>query len=316
MRIAATLILSLLLLAGCKEEADMSSAVVVQVNEAKLTAQEFAERLAQSLQGMNALSARDESIVSEAKSRIIQKFVHTTLISTWAKETGLFVRKELLQEKINAIRAQYPDETSFRQALANTNVRYDEWVKRLQETVLEEIVSLKIRSELTGINENEAAQYYERHKANFKQEAQIRLSQIVLKDEESASKIYKELRNGANFEALAKKYSQTPEGENGGDLGWVTRGTNEIFDTTFRIGIKQYSKPIKGPFGYHILRPMARQTAKTRSFNEVKDAIERLLLAEKEQAAYSHWLEQQLLKVRVYKNEPLIRSIKIATKIK
>lgn len=309
------LLLSAVSLLSCREDKDHGKAVVVRVNGSVLTAEKFADRMAAALQGISPLAARDRKMIEETKSNIIQDFVHSTITSAWAKDNGIFVRKEELDEEIRKVRSQYPDDATFRSALVQANLSYEGWIQQVQRTLLQQQVGLKIRSELEPPSAKEVESFYKENKALFKADPEVRISQIVLKDEESANRILSQLKKGDKFEDLAKKYSIAPEGENGGDMGWISRGTNEIFDTTFRMGIGQLSKVLKSPFGYHILKPTGRRPARTKPLTEVAASIERQLMAEREQRAYSQWLEKQLLKAKVYKNEPLIRSINIVTKM-
>lgn len=302
-------------LVGCRKDTDAGKATVVRVNNAELTAEVFAQRMATALKGISSLAARDQKMISETKARIIQEFVHATITSAWAKDNGVFVRKEDLDEEVRKVRSQYPDDVSFRAALMDAGFSYEQWLQQVQRNLLQQLVSLKIRADVEPPSQKEVEEYYKKNKSLFHSDPEMRISQIVLKDEESASRILAQLKKGESFEELAKKYSITPEGENGGDLGWISRGTNDIFDTTFRMGVGQLSRVVKSPFGYHILKPTGRRSARTKPLSEVSGSIERNLMAEREQRAYSSWLEKQLLKAKVYKNEPLIRSINIVTKM-
>lgn len=52
---------------------------------------------------------------------------------------------------------------------------------------------------------------------------------------------------------LAIKFSITPEGKQGGDLGWVEKGVMEGFDSAFSMKkVGQRSAVVKSPYGYQI----------------------------------------------------------------
>ena len=66
-----------------------------------------------------------------------------------------------------------------------------------------------------------------------------------------------ELKAGAKFEDLAKKYSTCPSGKRGGNLGAFGRGQMvKPFETAaFALSKGQVStEPIKTRFGYHIIK--------------------------------------------------------------
>ena len=129
-------------------------------------------------------------------------------------------------------------------------------------------------------------------------------------------KIYKQLRSGKKIKDLAKRFSVAPEASLGGDLGWIERGTHEMFDTAFRLGVGGRSRVIKSPFGYHIFQVTGRRSAKKLRLSEVRERIVNTLMAQREQEAYSKWLEAEILAAKVYKNEALIRDIKVFTRSK
>jgi parvulin-like peptidyl-prolyl isomerase len=92
----------------------------------------------------------------------------------------------------------------------------------------------------------------------------IRASHILInqfgddaKNSEWAMKVYKELQNGADFAATAKKYSKDPSSAaNGGDLGWFGKGrmVPEFEKAAFAGKIDVVQKPIKTNYGYHIIK--------------------------------------------------------------
>ena len=83
-------------------------------------------------------------------------------------------------------------------------------------------------------------------------------------------------KKGANFEDLAKKYSQDPgTKEKGGDLGWLTQGQTvpEFEKTAFGLDKGQVSDLVRTQYGFHIIKVLDKETAHTRPFDEVKDSI-------------------------------------------
>ena len=71
-----------------------------------------------------------------------------------------------------------------------------------------------------------------------------------------ADSIYNALNNGADFKALAIKYSKDPgSAARGGDLGWFGRGMmiKEFENVCFSAKVGVVQKPIKTSFGYHII---------------------------------------------------------------
>lgn len=85
---------------------------------------------------------------------------------------------------------------------------------------------------------------------------EMRASHILVKDKSLADKLYLELKGGANFQALARRYSTCPSKEKGGDLGWFKEGAmvKEFEEATKRLSYRAISRPVRTQFGYHIIK--------------------------------------------------------------
>lgn len=97
---------------------------------------------------------------------------------------------------------------------------------------------------------------------------------------EKIEKVENELSAGADFAALAKKYSND-EGSaaNGGDLGLVSKGmmVKAFEEALFDLNKGQVSKIVRTEFGYHIIKLNEIQAAKIESFETKKSSIEKEL---------------------------------------
>ena len=84
----------------------------------------------------------------------------------------------------------------------------------------------------------------------------IRASHILVEKQSQAIKVQEELKAGASFSELARKYSTCPSGKRGGDLGQFGRGqmVKEFEVVAFALKPGQVSEPVKTKFGYHIIK--------------------------------------------------------------
>lgn len=96
--------------------------------------------------------------------------------------------------------------------------------------------------------------------------------QILAKAED----VLKQLKGGADFAAMAKKYSDdTSNAPKGGDLDWVVRGQTvpEFEKVAFSLKPGEMSGVITTPYGYHIVQVLAHEPARVRPFDEVKASL-------------------------------------------
>jgi parvulin-like peptidyl-prolyl isomerase len=156
--------------------------------------------------------------------------------------------------------------------------------------------------------------HYETNKSQFQTPARVRLRQIVLEKEDDAKRIMDELAQGRTLEVLARKFSIAPESSNGGDTGWLEKGTLEVFDQAFKMNVGTRSKILKSPYGWHIYEVLKKEPEARLSFDAAKAKILTHLMETKSQALFSKWLEEQVRKSSVKRNDAVIRAITVSTR--
>ena len=156
------------------------------------------------------------------------------------------------------------------------------------------------------ITDQQAQQYYQQHLKDYAVPDQVKVRHILIAvphgadaktdaaAKAKAEDVLKQLRGGADFAALAKKYSEDPGSkEQGGELGMLQHGVTvpEFDKTAFSLSPGQTSEPIKTQFGYHIIQTEEKQTAHTKPFDEVKATIIANMVRDREAAAAQTFAE-------------------------
>lgn len=305
-------ILVSLCLAGCPSRYQkVSTKPVEKVNDHVLTAKEFAAQLARRLKNYDALAAKDPNNVHRVKEEILRNFLVKSLSLDWARANSIVVTEAALDKEVDRLRANYPDDLSFRRSLAQENLSFSEWREELRYSMIEREVFKKINEKIKPASEEEIQRYYEEHKEQFKRKERIYIRQIVVEDEAKADVIRADLKT-KDFSALAKKYSIAPEAKDGGLVGWIEKGTVDFFDSLFAAG--GGTQTIKSPFGVHLVRVEKRAPASTMGIDEARPQIVRALRAQREQAEYVAWLDAQLRSSKVMKDYDLMNSITVDTR--
>ncbi|MBA4503480.1 peptidylprolyl isomerase PpiC [Marinobacterium marinum] len=83
---------------------------------------------------------------------------------------------------------------------------------------------------------------------------------ILVKTKQEALDILAQLKQGKNFNTLAKRHSICPSGKRGGDLGEFHRGdmVKAFDDVVFKRPLLTVHGPIKTRFGYHLIKTLYR----------------------------------------------------------
>lgn len=313
----SAVVLSALLLSACEfRRPPMGEKIVVDVNGHRMTAQAFSQELAFRLKDQDALSAKDPKLVTVTKSRIVDDFVVQALTQDWAKDHGLVVKAEDLEEQIKKVQRSYPDDQAFQQALLEGGTTFKIWRERLQTTLLQKIVAQKLAESVIPLSESELQAYYQQHKSQFAAREMAQVRQILVTSESDARNIEDQLKKGKRMADLAKKYSVSPEAAEGGLVGWIEKGLTDVFEPAFRMKVGSRSPVVKSSFGYHIFEVAGRKPARGRTYQECKKEINSILLEKRQQDAYLAWLEEQIRLARTFKDSDFINAVRVETRIR
>ncbi|MHA1107533.1 MAG: peptidylprolyl isomerase [Alphaproteobacteria bacterium] len=105
---------------------------------------------------------------------------------------------------------------------------------------------------------------------------EVHARHILVKTEEEALAIIKELQGGADFAATAEKKSIGPSKRQGGDLGFFAPGqmVPAFSEVAFKLKPGDVTtRPVKTQFGWHIIKVEERRRAGMASFKDSKDEI-------------------------------------------
>jgi peptidyl-prolyl cis-trans isomerase D len=134
--------------------------------------------------------------------------------------------------------------------------------------------------------------YYNAHIDDYKVENRVHVEHILFKTigktdaevaeiRQKAESVLKQAKAGANFEDLAKKYSEDDATKpKGGDLGWIIEAQTvpEFQQAAFTLPKGSISELVKTQYGFHIIKVLDHETAHTKTFDEVRNTIEPVVL--------------------------------------
>lgn len=154
-----------------------------------------------------------------------------------------------------------------------------------------------------SISEDDAKDYYTKHPSDFEQPELAHARHILLMTidpstrqplstntiaakRRQAEDLLKQIRGGADFAELAKKFSEDPGSKaNGGELPEFPRGqmVPEFESAAFALGTNQVSDIVTSQFGFHIIKLLDKTPAKKIDFataeTDIKEGLARLKIA-------------------------------------
>ena len=192
----------------------------------------------------------------------------------------------------------HPSEAELKAFFEKNQARYANAIPEKRKANYIVIDAAKV-SEQVQITREDLQHYYNQHRDDYRvpEEVNLRLIQIrmpppgadgkvdtkaVEAAKQKAEDVLKKLKAGANFAEVARKESDDPSRENGGELGWIGRGRiPDIEDQIFALNKGQTSDVLRSAAGFNIVRIEDKRAAHVQSLDEMKAAVEPLLRQEK-----------------------------------
>ncbi len=189
------------------------------------------------------------------------------------KISYVVVKPDDLQSKIEASDA---DLSAY---FEKNKARYNVPERRVVQYAFLDLEQLRLHA---NIPQDQIRAYYNEHIDGYKQPDRAHVAHILFKtvgktDAEAeeirkkAEDVLKKAKSGANFGDLAKQYSEDTSKDRGGDLDWIVRGQTvpEFEQAAFSLPIGSVSDLVKTQYGFHIVKVIDRQAARTQALDEV-----------------------------------------------
>ncbi len=158
-------------------------------------------------------------------------------------------------------------------------------LKNVEDRILLEAIVQELQKDRIAVSDEEIKEYLEKNEEKFANPEQVRISHILVKRKSEAKKILNELREGANFEKLARKYSiDSITAPRGGDLGYIFRGEMipAFEEAAFALENRNDISPIiETPFGYHLVKLTGRKKMRKKTPEEIDSEIKTRIQNEK-----------------------------------
>jgi len=254
------------------------------------------------------------------QAEALSELIRQVLYKQEARARGMTVSKTDVEAEASA---QYQ---RFLQTYNITEQQLSDYLKQAGSTLSEfkesiraevetQLLTERVQTAVAGPidpSDDDLEAYFEAHISSYDQPEQIRASHILVDDEGTAEEALAQLKAGADFAELAKTYSEdTATKDNGGDLGWFSRGkmVREFEDAAFALeNVGDITDIVKTSYGYHIIKLTGREPAHTPTLDEVKDRVRDDYLQEKKNEKVADWYNALYSSSDIEIELPLVRA--------
>ncbi len=304
--------------------------IICRVNNQIITRSEFARSKDQLRDEVKQQNPGNPDIAyADREKDVLRDLIDQQLLLDKAKDLGISGDTDLIKQ-LDQMRKDMKLDSM--EALEKEAEKQGISWEDFKQTQRNQIITRKVIGEEVGghlsISKEEEEKFYDEHKSEMAQPEFIRLSEILVAPkmpgadpkaaastaaaqapaddaahqaaedaalkaaQAKANDLLKQIHDGANFDDVAKKYSDGPSAADGGALGIFKRGqlAKELEDKTFAMKSGDVTDVIRTKQGYVILKVIDHQQAGIPPMKEVLPKIQDALYYEKLQPALRTYL--------------------------
>ncbi|MFQ5863312.1 MAG: peptidylprolyl isomerase [Candidatus Brocadiales bacterium] len=229
----------------------------------------------------------DPALLPDIKNEILDEIVIQLVVAQFLEKEGIQLEEQVVEDTINNLRESLKSNPrTAGQTLETLLSTLGSSMEQLKNEIKSSIGLRRYFSQ--RVDDSKLLEYFNANKGVYGGEM-LRASHILLdtralktKKEFAAAfdKIHDikgQLDGGADFAELAKKYSNCPSAQKGGDLGFFPRKgvmVEPFAEAAFKLKVGEVSEPVQTQFGFHIIKVTDRKEAKDVKFEEVKQQVE------------------------------------------
>ena len=317
-QITVTLALLISFLPAMAEEKNSSEDKIAVVNGVVITRGQYDREVTLQRERVT----RQGRKVSDAQlpalgNQVLEGLIEREVLYQESRKAGIKISERKVDDQLANIKKRYPDENEFNSALNKMGFTEDEVKNQIEHGLaIRELIDKQIADKVM-ITDKESKAFYDENPKLFKQPEQVKASHILIKAEANAEEatkaeakkkikeVQQKLKDGGDFSALAKQYSEGPSNVNGGDLGYFKRGqmVKPFEDAAFAMQPNGVSDVVETRFGYHLIKVYDKKPEQVLAYADVKDKLNQHLKKEKVEKQASEYIDKLKKNAKIEKDQ-------------
>lgn len=305
-------------------------ALVYTANATDTVVEEIIARINNSIITRSDLQKSKEQLVQESQQRnvpssemekkeqdLLRDLIDQQLLVQKASDLGITGDTELIK-RLDEIRKQMGLNSmeELEKAAEQQGVSYEDFKQNMRNNILTQAVIGREVGSRIQITKEEEQQFYDEHKSQLERPESVLLSEILIAPvkkapdaketdplpdptpeqlaaaEQKAEQVLAEIKKGAKFEDVARKFSDGPTAPDGGQLGQFNRGmlAKELENKTFAMKSGGVTDVIRTKQGFVILKVDEHTEAGLPPLKEVEPQVQEAIYLKKLQPALRTYL--------------------------
>jgi len=245
-----------------------------------------------------------EQKLLDAYKQNLEGLVERQLVLHEFETAGYNLPESIIDEQLQEyIKNKYVDRVTLTKTLQQQGMTFEKFRRQFKEKFIYDQMNYQNISKQIMISPHKVEAYYLDHKDDFKEEDKVKLRMIVLTNapetdttqtRKLGEEILTKLKGGASFAEMASIYSQGSQKSQQGEWDWVDKSVlrKELADVAFTLKPGEMSGIIETPGAFYIMLVEDKKTAHVRDLSEVRDDVEKILLAKERTRLQQQWTEK------------------------
>jgi peptidyl-prolyl cis-trans isomerase C len=264
--------------------------IMARVNGETINRAEF-ERAVQSIEARAGGPVPNEQR-DQVYRGVLDQLIGFKLLLQESRARKVSISDAEVEARVGEIRKPFPSDDVFMQMLEERKLTLEQLRSDMrQDLAVAKLIQDEIAAKI-AVKPEQTADFYAKNPDQFKQQERVRASHILISAPQKADdaakaearakaeQVLKDVKAGQDFAALAKQHSQDPgSAQNGGDLGFFQQGqmVGPFNDAAFSLPAGATSDLVETQFGFHIIRVIEKQPARTIPLDDVRPQVEQYL---------------------------------------
>lgn len=258
----------------------------------------------------------DDKTRHDLRLTVRDRLIEKLLTDQKVKELGIKIGDDEIRQAIDDVKRQNNNmsqsqlETALK-AQGFTMAQYEAQIREQLERL--RLVSMEVRAKV-HVTDKEAEEYYQTHRDKYAEDELFKARHIFIRVDEKAPAeeirqamqkalaVLFEARQGKDFVALAKEYSDDPAAKtDGGDLGTFKRGEMlaDLEKAILPLKPGEVGELVSTPSGLHIVKLEERKSGTFKPFDTVKADIRELLYRTRQDERFTTWMKELRAKASI-----------------
>ncbi len=288
-------------LAALAMTASADESIVARVNGVAIRSTELEQAIDRLLPRVSFHGGVSEEKRAAVRQKALDELISRELRYQDAVAKGIKLDKNMVNERLTAIRGQFNGKSEYEKALKRAGMTEDQLRVVVEKEVLVSQLTQKMTVEPSRVSDQALKEYYDKNRSKFRIPERMRLRVISMKEESKAKEAFQKIKDGEDFANVAAQMSEDQYSILGGDTGFIHKGrmVPEVEDFAWKLPKGNVGGPFLAGGMWFIIRVEEKVPARELSFEESKDKLRKEMESQRQNELMAKWLDELKAKAKI-----------------